>query len=206
MNRLNHGLTYTSNCLPANVPVVIRLHRAPTAFALIKLADSVDAVVKSDQSKTVIPYSFTESVIPIKNPILEAFYAYSPQIESAMSKSSIYDYTLDFFDYQARRTVLDSGLSDYQLTLQIGKFPKYMLLMLSTLDRLGGSETLSLTKFSQNDLNTLDILVDQESLLGYPITGDGYAGIDFYQEPVMFLSCPNKTVFSLKNTIEYLNF
>ena len=146
----------------------------------MKVKDTITAIDKTG-AKIDIPFVYTEPVVPIINPVMNAFYAYSPELESSMNKS-IYDKTINYLDYQARRDVLDAGLSDFTINLNSGKFPLYLFVVFSTLDRISGSENLSLTKFEQQGLSTIDVLVDQESILGFPLSGIGLDAIDFYHQ------------------------
>ena len=180
--RLNHGLARVPDCLPANLPVVFRFHRALSAFALIKTADTISAVDVDTKAASDLAFTYSEGVIPLIDPILEAYYAYSLDMESFMNKSRLYDYSIPYLDSQARRQILDTGLSEFTINLQTGKFPRYLLLALTTLDRLGGDEKLSLTKFVQHQMVSLDVLVDQSSILGYPLSGLDVAAVDFYQQ------------------------
>ena len=83
---INHGLARIPDCLPADVTVNFRFQRAPAEFAFLKIADNIDAVKVSDKSEHKLPLSYTESVIPLKNPILNAYYAYSVDLDATMSK------------------------------------------------------------------------------------------------------------------------
>ena len=109
------------DCIPANVPINIRLHRAPANYLLLKLSDDIVAT-KADDTEENIPFSYNEAVIPIMSPVLEAYYSYSTQLESKMNKGKLYSNSINYLDYQTRRQVLDEGLSDYQFNLQVGKF------------------------------------------------------------------------------------
>ena len=191
VNQINHGLSNVPSCLPSNINIVLTFHRAPASFALLKLSDKLRVKRKDDDVEEDIPIEFPDNVVTLKSPVLNAFFAYSPTLEARMNKSSVYDYKIDYIDSQARRIILDSGVSDYQFTLQLGKFPKYLMLALTTLDRLGGSFDQSLTKFTQRGLKFIDVLVDQESLIGYPLTGLNNGAIEFYQE---FLQSTNRYV------------
>ena len=146
------------DCLPANVPVTIRLHRAPASYGLLKLQDTLTGT-KSDKTTQLIPFDFTEPVIPIMSPVLDAYYAFSHTLEAKMNRGRAYNNTIRYLDYQTRRQVLDQGLSEFQINLQVGKFPKYMFLVLSDMDRIQGSDTLSLTQFTNKDLESIDILI-----------------------------------------------
>ena len=186
------------DCLPANIPVVIRLHRAPSSYLLLKTSETIEAL-KADNTKHQISYSYEEPVIPILAPVLNAYYANSVELESKMNKGRLYNNSINFLDYQTRRQVLDQGLSEFQINLQMGKFPKYMFLSLSETERIGGSEEKSLTKFQQHDLDSIDVLVgeqrfffynitrsnyilsDQESVLGFPLKGRNFGAIQFYE-------------------------
>ena len=63
-----------------------RFHRANAECAMLKISDTVTAIKVSDQSKKEFPITYSESVIPIKNPLLNAYYAYSNELENMMSK------------------------------------------------------------------------------------------------------------------------
>ena len=157
---INHGLARTSNCLPADVPVVIRFHRAPANFSIMKMTEKLEYSKKSDTAvKVAVDFTFPDNVVKITNPILHAYYAYSTKLEQTMSKIRLYNFELPFMDYVARRTVLDSGLSEYDLNLIQGKMPKYLMFGLSSLDRISGSDVLSLTRFIQDDLIYFDLIL-----------------------------------------------
>ena len=76
--------------------------------------------------------------------------------------------------------MLDSGLNSYQIDLNQGPAPLYYIFALSTLDRLGGQQTTCMTKFQQYDLKSFDFICDQDSVTGFPLTGQGLAGGAFY--------------------------
>lgn len=157
---LNHGLARETDSLPANVPVVIRFHRAPASYSVIKLQDDMIVKLKTDNTETIdLECKLDENVLSIKNPVLSAYYAFSPELEQKMSKVRLYNYEIEYDDYVVRRNVLDGGLSDYDINLVQGKLPKYIIFGLSTLERLSGDETLSLTCFQQQSLKYFDLLL-----------------------------------------------
>ena len=98
--RLNHGLSKISDCLPANITVGIRFHRAGkissnrkgTKFFLdakscmLKMSNEINALKVSDDSKVKVPFEYSESVVPLSNPIFCAFYAFSPELENTMGR------------------------------------------------------------------------------------------------------------------------
>ena len=151
-----------SDCLPANVPVVIRFHRSPSNYSLIKLEDKCKLMLKSDHTETIeYDFSYDESVIPIKNPVFSAYYAYSVELEQKMSKVKLYNFEIEFDDYVVRRNVLDGGLSEYDINLVQGKLPKYVIFGLSSLERLNGDDSLCLTRFQQHSLQSFDLLLGE---------------------------------------------
>ena len=158
---INHGLARTPGCLPADLPVVLRFHRAPATFALLKMADTITLVKKDTKENLNVDYEYEENVIPIKSPVLSAYYAYSQELEQSMSKIRLYNFELPFLDYVVRRTVLDSGVSEYDVSLIHGKLPKYLIFGLSSLPRVSGSEDLSLACFQQGDLNSFDLILGE---------------------------------------------
>ena len=179
---INHGLARVTEVFPANVTVILRFHRAPSNFSLLKINDNISMKLKSNPETVLeIPFNYEESVIPFINPILNTYYAYSQELEQIMSKHKLYNYEIDFMDYVVRRTVLESGLSDYSINITNSKMPKFIIFAFSTLDRLSGSQNLSLTKFQQENMCKFDLILDHESLPGYPMAGHQNSAIDFYQ-------------------------
>ena len=83
---LNHGLARTTDCLPANMAVNLRFHRANAECALLKISDTVEVIKVSDGKKHGMPLAYEETVIPIKNPLLHAYYAYSHDFETTMAR------------------------------------------------------------------------------------------------------------------------
>ena len=140
---LNHGLARQTQALPPDVPVTMRFHRASSFCLLIKATETVTATEKGTQNTEEVPFTYPETVIPIVNPILSAFMAYSNEMDRAHSRNQIYSTKISYLDYQARRSVLAGGLTEFNITLSHSKFPKYLFLGLSNLERLAGSETLS---------------------------------------------------------------
>ncbi len=155
---LNHGLSLTPDCLPANTHVTIKLHRASTSFAVIKLSNSL-TVKASDNSSHSYDSALEESVIPIINPVLAAYYAYSSELERIMSKVNTSSIEIPFLDFVTRRTILDGGLGNFDVNLLHGNLPKYIIFGLSSMDRINGSEELSLTKFVQGQLESFDVQI-----------------------------------------------
>ena len=180
---INHGLCRGTDVLPSDLPIQIRFHRAPYSFSLMKMSNTLKAYRKDDDSKTEadLEFNFPELVVPIKNPVLNCYYSYSPELERTMSRISSYTFESKFLDYEVRRHVLDTGLQEYTLNLFQGPLPKFIVCGLSTMGRTQGDENLSLTRFEQYGLDQLDFTLDRESILGYPLTGSGENAIEFYQ-------------------------
>ena len=61
-----------------------------------------------------------------------------------------------------------------------GKLPKYLIFGLSTLDRLAGSDTESMTVFKQHDLLEFDLVKDHESVTGFPLSGTDVGAGQYY--------------------------
>ena len=129
----------------------------------MKIADTVELIKKGTREKEVVELNYSENIIPIKNPVLYAYYAYSTELEQTMSKIRLYNFEIPFLDYVVRRTVLDSGLSEYDITLIQGKQPKYMMFGLSSLPRISGSDELALNNFTQGDMNTFDLILGEKT-------------------------------------------
>ena len=83
---LNHGLARSADSLPADMAVNMRFHRASSECSLVKMVDNLEVIKISDNSKVTIPVKYDEQVIPIQNPLLHAYYAFSPELETTMSR------------------------------------------------------------------------------------------------------------------------
>ena len=165
---INHGLARQFGVLPADIPFRIKFHRAPSSFALLKVAEEVKAKKKSDLANVVrIPYSFQERVVPIINPVLKCFYAYSPALSQKMGKISSYAFELDFLHYECRQSIFDTALSEYKVNLGHGPLPKYIIFALSEVQRSQGSEALSITYFEQLEMTEFDLLLSKFFVLIY---------------------------------------
>ena len=179
--RLNHGLARTTHCLPSDTLLTLRFHRAKSSFALLKLKPKIRAYnLKDLKTEIQLDYSYPEDVIPIKKPTLAVYYAFSPKIESTMNRIRSSSIEIPFYDYNCRRIILDEGLSSYDIDLMQGKLPDFYIFLFGSLDRLNGSEMLSLTRYEQGDLTYFDLQLDHESILGYPLYGQSIAAVPFF--------------------------
>ena len=158
---LNHGLCRTADVLPPDTLVTIRLTRAPAAFALMKIAGTLECKNTTTDGSEKIEVDYDSSVIPLIDPIFSVYYASSPELEQLMSRVKSSNMEIPFLDYVCRQTILDSGLSSYDITLLQGDMPKYIFFAISDLERLTGSDELSLTRFIQGDLNVFNLLIGE---------------------------------------------
>ena len=179
---INHGLSRVPDVLPANMTIGIRFHRADSNCALLRLSDTIDGVKVGDSTGKIhkIPYEYPESVIPLQNPMIHAFYSFSLEMERFMNRVKNSSLEIEYLDYVVKRTVLPTGLNFHQIDLGQGRCPKYLIFALSYLDRLAGSPTETMTVFQQGDLVEFDLVKDHESLLGFPLTGSGRSAQSFY--------------------------
>ena len=148
----------TTDCLPAETHVSIKMHRAPATFAVIKKSDTLSVKAKDDSDHTYTS-TLTEQVIPIINPVLAAYYAYSSEMEQIMSQTRVSSLEIPFLDYVTRRTILDGGLGNFEIDLLHGKLPKHIIFGLSSMKRINGDDKLSITKFVQGELESFDIQI-----------------------------------------------
>lgn len=72
-------------------------------------------------------------------------------------------------------------MNNYQIDLGQGPAPKFFIFALSDLNRLSGEESTSITRFTQDDLTSLDLTKDHDSVTGFPLTGTDFAAGSFYQ-------------------------
>ena len=84
---INHGLARTPDCLPENMAVNFRFQRANAECCFLKISENLEVVNATDETKKMrLPVTYTQTVVPIKNPLLSAYYAYSPELESMMGR------------------------------------------------------------------------------------------------------------------------
>ena len=162
ISTINHGLARQFGVLPAEIPFRIKFHRAPSGFALLQIGKTVAAKKKSDPNNVVqLPFTYEERVVPIINPILKCFYAYSPTLSQKMGKISSYAFELDFMHYECRQSIFDTALSEYTINLGQGPFPKYIIFALSTVERSRGNYLQSVTHFQQLGMTQFDLLLSK---------------------------------------------
>ena len=162
ISTINHGLARQFGVLPAELPFRIKFHRAPAGFALLKVDENVQAKKKSAPNSIVeIPFTYDEKVVPIVNPIMKCFYAYSPALSQKMGKIASYAFELDFMHYECRQSIFDTALSEYTINLGQGPLPKYIIFALSTVERSRGNELQSVTHFEQLGITQFDLLLSK---------------------------------------------
>ena len=164
ISTINHGLARQFGVLPAEIPFRIKFHRAPSGFLLLQTGKTVAAKKKSDPSKVVqLPFTYDERVIPILNPVLKCFYAYSPALSQKMGKIASYAFELDFMHYECRQSIFDTALSEYKINLGQGPLPKYIIFALSSVKRSRGNDLQSVTHFEQLGITEFDLLLSKYS-------------------------------------------
>ena len=100
---INHGLARTTDCLPANMSVNFRFHRASAECSILKTTETVEIIKVSDGTKKNLTINYDESVIPIKNPLLNAYYAYSHDLETTMSRVRTTNLEIPFMGINKRK-------------------------------------------------------------------------------------------------------
>ena len=165
VSTINHGLARQFGVLPAEIPFRIKFHRAPGGFLLLKTKDTLKAKKKSEPNKIIdLAFSYPENVIPIVNPILRCFYAYSPALSQKMGKIASYAFEMDFWHYDCRQFIFDTALTEYKVPLGQGPLPQYIIFTLSGVNRSRGDERLSLTHFEQLDMVEFDLMLSKKRL------------------------------------------
>lgn len=93
---LNHGLAREQDVLPTDVTVNFRFQRAAAECAFLKISEDLECIKTGDNSKHNLPVTYEESVIPLKNPLLNAYYAFSSDLEMKMNKLRNTDLEISF--------------------------------------------------------------------------------------------------------------
>lgn len=159
---INHGIARDFGVLPAEIPFRFRFHRARMEYALLKITDSVKATTKNDPNHVIdLKFSYPEPVIPFINPVLRCYYAYSPDLNTRMTRIASHDFSMGFLHYECRQQILDTSLDEYTIPLGQGPLPKNITFALSTLDRSRGNERESLTRFCPLDLLQFDLVLSK---------------------------------------------
>ena len=94
--KINHGLAREPDVLPADMTVNFRFQRAAAECAFIKISEEVDVIKTTDKTSHKLPVEYEESVIPLKNPLLSAYYAFSPELETTFGRLRNTNMEIDF--------------------------------------------------------------------------------------------------------------
>ena len=164
---LNHGLAREPCCLPDNLEISIKLYRAPSSAAVMKIADKITC-----DNGTKIDYDFSDSFIELRRPRLCAMFLRSEKLDAKMAKYRSYDFECNFYDYPIRYNILDSGESEFLVNLSRGAFPKYIFLAVRPMNEDSPKMEKCVTNFKRHDLESLTVLVNSEPLPGHPLTTD----------------------------------
>ena len=94
--KINHGLAREPDVLPADITVNFRFQRAAAECAFLKISEELECLKLSDGSKHSLPVTYEDSVIPLKNPVLTAYYAFSQELENTVGKLRNTNMEIDF--------------------------------------------------------------------------------------------------------------
>ena len=72
---------------------------------------------RSDSHGVKQPWTYSNKVIPLINPILKCYFVESSEADKFYSRSKLYDVSLNFLDYSLRRELLMMGISQFNLKL-----------------------------------------------------------------------------------------
>lgn len=165
VSNINHGLAREFGVLPSDIPFRFRFHRAPKEFVLLKLSNTVEVSTKAEPMKKIeLDFSYPEPVVPIINPVLRCYYAYSQSLSSKMSRISSHAFQTNFVHYECRQQILDTALDEYIVPLGQGPLPKTITFSLASLDRTRGNEQESLTRFCPLDLVQFDVVLSMTKI------------------------------------------
>ena len=152
--------------LPRGVPIQICFNRAHANKALIK------TTIDSEKLST--------DTIKILSPSLACYFVESTKAESFYSKAKLYDVSINFVDYNIRRELLSDGVADHKIKLFEGPLPSGIVIGLMDPEAFDGDYTKSSVKFTQHDIDCVDLQVDNLSLVDFPLTIKTDSYIEFY--------------------------
>ena len=152
--------------LPRGVPIQICLNRAHANKALIK---------KEESSKPL-----SDDTIKILSPTLACYFVESVKAESFYSKTKLYDVSIDFLDYNIRRELLSEGVADHKLKLFEGPLPSGIVIGFMDPEAFDGDYAKSSVKFEKHNIDTVDLQVDNLSLVDFPLSMKSNNYIEFY--------------------------
>jgi hypothetical protein len=173
---LNHGFAREPCCFPDNLEICLKLYRAPSSAAVMKISDEITC-----HDGTKIPYEFDDSYIELRRPRLCAMFLRSEKLDAKMAKYRSYDYECNFYDYPIRLNILDSGESEFLVNLSRGAFPKYAFFAIRPMNEESPTMERCLTNFNRHDLESFTVLVNSEPLPGHPLTTDTKFYYNFLQ-------------------------
>jgi len=192
---VNVGLAKQDIPLPANVPIQLCFNRAAAAKSLLQIKDK-------DNGNTTLVYE--DRTVPILSPVLSVYFVESVSADGFYSKARLYDISVPFFDYNIRRELLIDKVSEHRVKISEGPLPHSLVIGLLKPSVFDGDLKRSTFKFTPNDLESVDLQVDNQSLTGYPLTMKSTNGIEFY---LNYLKVTNRyeNVFS-SGAVSYSNF
>ena len=132
---------------------------------MLKLSNTVKVSTKAEPMKSIeLDFPYPEPVVPIINPVLRCYYAYSQSLSSKMSRISSHAFQTDFVHYECRQQILDTALDEYIVPLGQGPLPKTITFSLASLERTRGNEQQSLTRFCPLDLVQFDVVLSMTKI------------------------------------------
>ena len=192
---INVGLAKQEIPLPANVSIQICFNRAAAAKGLLQITE------KDSNNKAL---TYDERTVPIISPTLSVYFVESANADTFYSKARLYDISIPFYDYNIRRELLLDNVSEHRVKLFQGPLPHSVVIGLMSPEVFDGDITKSSFKFTNHNLKSMDLQVDNQSLPGYPLVMKNTNGINFY---LNYLKVTNRyeNVYA-SGAINYSNF
>ena len=153
---LNHGLADENQLLPPGIHVRLSFHRANAKRALVNVTNKL--------------INFESATIPIQDPTLHVCWAYSNKLDQQMTKVATNGLEVSYLSSHIRYSVLDGSRLEYTVPISQGPLPKYIIFFLMSQERFAGDVMLSSTKFETHDIKQFSLLMDSDTMPGYPLT------------------------------------
>ena len=180
--------------MPTGVPIQITFNRANASKSLLQ--------VKAKDGEKDLTYE--DRTVPILSPTLAVYFVESVKADSFYGKARLYDISVPFFDYNIRRELLLDSVSEHKIKVFEGPLPCAMMIGLMDPNVFDGDVNCSTFKFARHGLDSIDIRVDNLSMVNYPIAMKNGNSIDFY---LNYLKMTNRfdNVYT-NGALKYSNF
>ena len=160
--RLNHGFINCGRPISKEIPIRIRLYRAPAEKALLGCYPKTNVADPEYE-----PYP--TRTIQIEQPILKCQYIKSEYYDKKFERRNIPRYHYDYEDYSIHHHLLTNGLESFHVPIADGVLPKTIVFAFLNTKSFSGSFKTSNSRFTSEGLDEFDVHLNSKSITNFPL-------------------------------------